>query len=304
VSGKKKLFGIGLGILLISQYFITVEIIGTNENVNMEEQNPILFLHCWTGDAQYWRWMKDWFLADGWSVSHLFAYTFDDHNNCSFQSNVNNAYMIKQWVSGILNTTGANKVDLVGHSMGGLSSRYYIKFLDGIDYIDDYVSLGTPQHGENKTECGKQGVNILSQYLNEGDETPGGILNDTIGERIDPIWGNRYNSTHIEGDINYTSIYSLSDSVVPHISSPLDGAHNLNVNGVGHMMLDEDWSVYKLVRVAVNDLNSTFLENPPSSITTATTTTTITSATSDLHYFSVISVIGFLLVVGLKKKRE
>ena len=89
-----------------------------------------------------------WFKNDGWPNTTNFlsgyAYDFHDTTNCSAQANINNAFQIKQWVDDILNETGAEKVDLIGHSMGGWSGRYYIKFLDGIDQVDDYVSFGTP----------------------------------------------------------------------------------------------------------------------------------------------------------------
>jgi triacylglycerol esterase/lipase EstA (alpha/beta hydrolase family) len=47
----------------------------------------------------------------------------------------------------VLRQTGASRLDVVGHSEGGLALRYYIKNLGGAAQVRDYVSLGTPQHG-------------------------------------------------------------------------------------------------------------------------------------------------------------
>ncbi len=47
----------------------------------------------------------------------------------------------------VLAQTGASRLDVVGHSEGGLALRYYIKYLGGGDQVLRYVSLGTPQHG-------------------------------------------------------------------------------------------------------------------------------------------------------------
>jgi hypothetical protein len=38
-------------------------------------------------------------------------------------------------------------VHLVGHSLGGLSVRYYIKILGGLPHVASYTAFGTPQHG-------------------------------------------------------------------------------------------------------------------------------------------------------------
>ncbi|MGI5171294.1 esterase/lipase family protein [Spirillospora sp. CA-253888] len=43
---------------------------------------------------------------------------------------------------------GASRVDVVGHSMGGLAQRHYIKFLGGAAQTGTYVSVGTPERGE------------------------------------------------------------------------------------------------------------------------------------------------------------
>ncbi|MHA2330378.1 MAG: alpha/beta fold hydrolase, partial [Candidatus Hodarchaeales archaeon] len=236
-----------------------------------QKQNPILFLHGVMKSHGDFTWMKKWFKANfkanGWPDTALYAYNFDDRNNCSLLSNINNANKIKQWVEDILNETGAEKIDLVGHSMGGMSSRYYIKFLGGVDLVDDYVSLGSGHHSVNGSgfggECGRAGVNALVKILNEGDETPGGILDDILGDRIDPIFGFMYNSTHVPGNISYTSIYSRDDNSVPYLSSILDGAINIEVQGLSHSELYMNWSVYKLVRTAVDDFNTTFLMTPP-----------------------------------------
>ncbi|WP_069162772.1 lipase family alpha/beta hydrolase [Nocardia altamirensis] len=51
-------------------------------------------------------------------------------------------------VAAIRHETGAARVDLVGHSMGGLAQRHFVKFLGGLGQVGTYVDFGTPEEGE------------------------------------------------------------------------------------------------------------------------------------------------------------
>ncbi|MFW9914138.1 MAG: esterase/lipase family protein [Candidatus Thorarchaeota archaeon] len=247
------------GILLIPLFFILISPCLSDFQVAAQESpspslnhNPILFIHGWRKDKSDFDSLMEWFRADGWSNTTLQAYNFDERNNCSVPTNIDNANRIQQWVDTILAETGAAKIDLVAHSMGGLSSRYYLKFLNGIAKVDDYVSLGSPHHGEDISACGQDGVNALALLINEGDETPGGLLDDTLGDREDPVSGVIYNGAHVPGNVSYTSIYSRDDAI-PYISPPLDGAKNVEVQGLTHSQLYQDEGVYELIRAAVDD---------------------------------------------------
>jgi triacylglycerol lipase len=267
MNGINKVTLVTVSLILITPWLSCVKANPTKIKIAAQDQNPILFLHGGFKDKEDWVTMMGWFKADGWPDTTLYAYTFAENDDCTFEVNINNTNQIKQWVDEILNETGADKIDIVAHSMGGMSSRYYIKFLGGIDTIDDYVSLGSPHHGNNWSSCGREGVKEMALILNEGDETPGGILNDTLGIRYDPIWNITYNSSHIPGTINYTSIYSRDDGICQYISSPLDGAYNIEVEKIGHSQLFKDESVYELVKVAVDFLpNGTPMTTPSWSV--------------------------------------
>jgi pimeloyl-ACP methyl ester carboxylesterase len=62
------------------------------------------------------------------------------------------AAQMAAFVDRVLAATGANKVDLVGHSQGTLMPDYYAKFLGGASKIDKYVSLAPLWHGTNLAE--------------------------------------------------------------------------------------------------------------------------------------------------------
>ena len=56
---------------------------------------------------------------------------------------------LKVFVAQVLASTGATKVDILGHSEGTVMPNYYAKFLDGAQFIDDYVSITPLWHGTN-----------------------------------------------------------------------------------------------------------------------------------------------------------
>ena len=110
----------------------------------------------------------------------------------------NSAGELRNYVNQVLASTGASKVDLVGHSQGGMMPRYYIKNLGGADKVDDLVGLSPPNHGTVNPlappsapicpACSQQaaGSPFLTQ-LNSGDESPGGVSYTQVVTRYDEV---------------------------------------------------------------------------------------------------------------------
>lgn len=191
--------------------------------------NPVLFVHGYTGDASNWNTMADRFRADGWPSTYLDQWTYDWH-----QSNVTTAQQLSAEVDRLLTATGATKVDIVSHSMGGLSSRYYLKNLDGTTRVDAWVSLGGPNHGTDSanscldTSCTEMriGSDFLAA-LNSGDETP--------------------------GSARYATWWSPCDTVInPDSSVALSGATNTRTACLSHTALMTDATVYAQTRDMIN----------------------------------------------------
>ncbi|HEY6402709.1 MAG TPA: alpha/beta fold hydrolase, partial [Blastocatellia bacterium] len=61
-----------------------------------------------------------------------------------------NAEELARYIAGVKRSTGAQTVDLVAHSMGGLISRYYIDRLMGNRDVAQLIMLGSPHGG---TSC-------------------------------------------------------------------------------------------------------------------------------------------------------
>jgi triacylglycerol lipase len=165
------------------------------------------------------------FKKDGWTDAQLANWSYN-----TSQSNATTAQQIRTKVDSILLATGATKVDVITHSMGGLSSRYYAKNLGGDAKIDAWVSLGGPNHGTTtaygclQTSCVEMrpGSTFLNT-LNATDETPGAP--------------------------RYATWWSACDAVIePDNSTPLVGATNTQTACLSHSDLYKDATTYAQVR--------------------------------------------------------
>ena len=57
------------------------------------------------------------------------------------------ASQLSAFVNRVLAATGASKVDLVGHSQGGMMPGYYLKYLGGASKVNALVGLAPSNHG-------------------------------------------------------------------------------------------------------------------------------------------------------------
>jgi len=190
-------------------------------------KDPILFVHGWSESSSVWKTMIANFEKDGYAKSELSAYSY----NTSTSNKTLAETEVKSLVEALKKATGAAKVDIIAHSMGSLNTRWYIKFVSGGEAnVDDWVSLGGPNHGTEfanfcfSTACVEMrvGSKFLGE-LNAGDETP--------------------------GTVNYGTWWSPCDEIInPDSSVALSGATNTETACISHSALMTDATVYKQVR--------------------------------------------------------
>jgi len=186
---------------------------------------PILFVHGWSESESLWSTMIRNFEREGWRREELNNWRYNTR-----QSNVTTASEVKAKVEEVLRRTGATRIDLITHSMGGLNTRYYIKNLGGTEKVEKWVSLGGPNHGTSIANlCGETScveMRIGSEFLtrlNEGDETP--------------------------GSVSYATWWSSCDEFInPHESVLLSGATNNEAGCVSHVGLTTNERVFAGVR--------------------------------------------------------
>jgi len=70
------------------------------------------------------------------------------------------AKTMQAFVDRVLASTGASKVDVVGHSQGGMMPNYYIKFLGGASKVRTVVGLAPSNHGTTLSGIVTLGANL------------------------------------------------------------------------------------------------------------------------------------------------
>ncbi|MFE5962910.1 esterase/lipase family protein [Streptomyces rubiginosohelvolus] len=147
------------------------------------------------------------------------------------------AELLGRHVEEICARTGHDRVDIVGHSLGGLIARYYVQRLGGDRRVRTLVTLGTP-HGGTAVAPGA-GVHPIVRQMRGGSSV--------IEELRGPAPGCR---------TRFVSFWSELDQVmVPVETACVDhpdlDAVNVRVTGIGHLALPVHPTVAAAVREAL-----------------------------------------------------
>ena len=104
------------------------------------QRNPVLLVHGIFRKAYVFNKMARFLDERGWEV-----HRFDVVPNTSIVGLDKLALQIKDYVD--THFPPEQPIDLVGLSMGGLVSRYYLQRLGGIDRIQRFITIASPHHG-------------------------------------------------------------------------------------------------------------------------------------------------------------
>lgn len=103
---------------------------------------------------------------------NLFIFDYDWR-----RSNLTSAARLKARVAEIKAKTGAAKVAIVAHSMGGIVSRIYLQSLDGASDVQTMVFFGTPHQGATQVlRTAQSGWGFLPNWIVGGED----VIRDTM----------------------------------------------------------------------------------------------------------------------------
>lgn len=141
--------------------------------------------------------------------------------------------------------SGYERIHVIGHSLGGLITRYYIQRMGGDARVHTLVTLGTPHQGTTLATAGKL-VPLLRQLA------PG---SDLIRELAEPAPDCRTRFVAFHSDLDHLIVPSRN----ARIEHPDLNARNVSVSGVGHLSLTNN-------RRIAHDIATTLRELEPSNV--------------------------------------
>jgi len=175
---------------------------------------PIILLHGYAMNRTNWIWLGRALVRRGLGPAYGFSYSW-------LASADANARKLARFVDEIAAREGAERVDIVAHSMGGLVARYFIERLGGARRVRHLITIATPHRG---TRWARLAIGRMRRDLHLGAE-----LCERLGAGVPSV--------------RYTSIWSRADNLVlpadsARLAAPKEPADAPPQTAVGSTRLD------------------------------------------------------------------
>jgi triacylglycerol esterase/lipase EstA (alpha/beta hydrolase family) len=162
------------------------------------------------------------------------------------------AQQLSAFTDRVLAATHAAKVDIVGHSQGGMMPRYYLKYLGGAAKVNALVGLAPDNHGTTL-----DGLTALLPYFPGASD----FLDSSLPGLADQVAGSAFQKTlNAGGDtvpgVHYTVISTVYDEVVtPYTTQALSGpdVHNVVLQDLCPLDVSEHVTIGLTDRIAFHE---------------------------------------------------
>jgi triacylglycerol lipase len=212
-------------VLVLFGMFTVVPAIPAAARDARDARDPVLLVHGFDGSAASWHTMTDRLEAAGYPRGAIDAISYD-----STGSNVEIAQQIGREVDALLARTGAHHVDVIAHSMGAISARYYVEQLGGAAKVDAFVSLA----GVNRGTYWAVACSVLESCR---EMVPG----SSLLARLSP-------DVQADRPTRFAAWWSPCDpAILPPTNAELTGAHNTETACLGHSDLKTNARVFTQV---------------------------------------------------------
>jgi hypothetical protein len=218
LRGRLRLFGEEFGASMLHSSWIMPRAAAHRRIYPGSPAPPVLLLHGYGCNSGYWAHLAR--LLDAARISYA-ALDLEPMGG-----DIDGYVPLVERAAGeLLAATGAAKVAIVAHSMGGLVARAWLR-AHGTGRVARIITLGTPHHGTSLASRAP-GINARQMRRSAGPLSGAGDWLQALGGSEDR-----------QARALITSIYTHHDNIVaPQTSSHLPGARNIAFGGVGHVAL-------------------------------------------------------------------
>lgn len=234
---------------------LNISPVGANDwdcTPSSKHPNPVILVHgTFETMATNWLTLSPTLKRQGYCV---FALNYGLEKGLPGSADIRqSASQLSTFVDKVRAATGAAKVDLVGHSQGGMMPRWYLGHMDGAKYVEDFVAISPSNHGT-------QGIIVPSSTGMKLIGVVGAVACDAC---LDQVAGSEFlTDLNSIGDTvagpDYTVISTKYDEVVtPYRSQFLDGPKSKVTNIVlqdkcpldlsAHISINHDPVMHRLV---------------------------------------------------------
>ncbi len=203
---------------------------GTQNTDQTPQRNPVFLVHGIIDRAYVFNSLRAFLEREGWTVYALDLIPNDGRAGIEV--------LAQQLAEFIDRQVGRDcPIDVIGFSMGGLVSRYYIQRLGGLDRVDHFISICAPNHGTRLAFLMPLFTGIRQMCPNSE------FLNDLNQDAIDQL-----------GRINYTSLWTPSDlMIIPADSARMPIGRNLPIPAKMHAWTVKDESYHAEIAATLLD---------------------------------------------------
>jgi triacylglycerol lipase len=202
-----------------------------------EHPDPVVLVHGLSATmGDNWSTMAPLLADNGYCVFAL-TYGLDPGESYvgGLQAMEVSSHQLASFVDQVLASTGASKVDLVGHSEGTVMPQYYLKVLGGAAKVNRYVAMA-PLYQGTTLDGLSAGVNALATYFPSLAAPIEAAVASECGSCQEFLKGSAF-LTNLYRDgvfavpgVTYTTIMTRYDElVVPYTSGELNAPNATNI---------------------------------------------------------------------------
>ena len=183
--------------------------------MNSSQLNPVVLVHGLTDTNAIFKPMTAYLQKQGWVVHSLDL--IPSNGDCELDQL---AHQLDTYIQATL--PNQQPFDLIGFSMGGIVSRYYVQRLGGLDRAQRFITISSPHNGTLTAH--------LSQRLGCMQMRPNSLFLNDLNRDVLML-----------EKLNFTSIWTPMDMmIVPATSSQLRVGRNVQVNVPLHSWMVRD----------------------------------------------------------------